>query len=466
MPETGSDATEADWDAARTRSRRTSYVLGAVGLVLIAVVTVPAVYLTTLLVSGPARYPVTSAWLALFMAPIIFAMLRRSIAEQARSDEVVSTLTTRLSDAVTAADDEAARRAMQAKRQEFESRLANALEMADGEPEVIAVIERSFATALPGLAVELLLADNSHAHLLRMATAAPGGAPPGCGVDSPDHCPAARRAQTQRFVDSDELDACPKLRGRPEGAISAVCVPVSIMGRSVGVIHSTGAQHALASKTAVNDLETLAKLAGARIGLLRVMNETQLQAATDSLTGLMNRRAFEHALSQLRRTTSVVAIAMADLDHFKDLNDTYGHETGDRALRLYGHVLATSLRGDDLLCRHGGEEFVAALPNCAISDALRILDDMRARLATAIAQAGLPSFTVSIGVIDAGAQEDVPTLLARADAALFRAKHAGRDQVLALDSTGEIVETAATLAEQQPRRADNAEEPAAVSGAR
>ena len=126
-------------------------------------------------------------------------------------------------------------------------------------------------------------------------------------VDSPDHCPAARRAQVQRFADSEELDACPKLRGRPEGAVSALCVPVSIMGRTVGVIHATGEQGASLIETTVQDLETLAKLAGARIGLLRVMAETQLQAATDSLTGLLNRRSFEQRASLMRRQATLVA---------------------------------------------------------------------------------------------------------------------------------------------------------------
>ena len=184
-------------------------------------------------------------------------------------------------------------------------------------------------------------------------------------MDSPDHCPAARRAQVQRFSDSDELDACPKLRGRPEGAMSAMCVPVSIMGRSVGVIHVTGEQHTSFSENTEQDLATLAKLSGARIGLLRVMAETQLQATTDSLTGLLNRRSFEHRVATLRREESDVTIAMADLDHFKLLNDTYGHGTGDRALRLFAQVLGESLRTEDVVCRHGGEEFAIAVPGCS-----------------------------------------------------------------------------------------------------
>ena len=226
------------------------------------------------------------------------------------------------------ADREGVTREVQGQRQRFESRLANALDMAEGEPEVIDVIERSFAAVVPDAPVELLLADNSHAHLLRMAGVGPDGEPPSCSVDSPDRCPAARRAQMQVFADSDHLDACPKLRNRPQGRLSALCVPVSIMGRTVGVIHATDKPQVEVEDSQVQDLTTLAKLAGARIGLLRVMAETQLQASTDTLTGLLNRRSFSEKVAGLPHSLHPVAVAMADLDHFKNLNDTYGHETG------------------------------------------------------------------------------------------------------------------------------------------
>ena len=119
-----------------------------------------------------------------------------------------------------------------------ETRLASALEMAEAEAEVLDVVERAFVATLPDSSVELLLADNSQAHLSRMVSS-PTEQAPMCGVDSPHHCPAARRAQLQQFDDSDALDACPTLRGRAEGRRCAVCVPVSIMGRTVGVIHTT-----------------------------------------------------------------------------------------------------------------------------------------------------------------------------------------------------------------------------------
>ena len=415
----GAEVTEDDWRSARTRTRRAAYIGGIVGIIVGPLLGLLAVYLTSLTAPGGPRYLVDAMWMAVLVAPMAIILSLRSVREQDKSDGVIATLARQFE--------------AQAHGQKFESRLANALDMAEGEPEVVRVIERSFGAIVPDAPIELLLADNSHAHLLRMASASPTGAPPSCGVDSPDHCPAARRAQVQRFSDSEELDACPKLQGRPEGAISAMCVPVSIMGRSVGVIHVTGEQHTGFSDNTVQDLETLAKLSGARIGLLRVMAETQLQATTDSLTGLLNRRSFEQRVSAVRHEESHVVISMADLDHFKLLNDSYGHETGDRALRLFAQVLRESLRAQDLVCRHGGEEFAIAIPGCGIDKAREILEAAQSRLEAATVVAGLPKFTVSFGVIQADPKDDLPTILSRADTALFRAKREGRDRVVVLD---------------------------------
>jgi diguanylate cyclase (GGDEF)-like protein len=430
---------EEQWEAERARARRIAHISSVLGFFFIPALIFPALYLTNVTAAGTARYPVLAAWMFLFLVPSTFAMVRSSLVQQRKSDDVVGALARQSAEAARVANAGAVQRELQASRQEFESRLNNALDMAEDEAEVIDVIERSLAATLPDSPAELLLADNSHAHLLRMASASPTGEPPGCNVTSPDHCPAARRAQVQRFANSDHLDACPKLRGRQEGALSAVCVPVSIMGRTVGVLHATGEPDVEFSADRVTELGTLANQAGARIGLLRVMVDTQLQASTDSLTGLLNRRSFEQKLTQARAAHGTLAFAMADLDHFKILNDTYGHETGDRALRLFADVLRGSFRSDDLLCRHGGEEFIIAFPACQAEPARRALEGLRTRLDAAVTVAGLPGFTVSIGVIEAEASEDLPALTARADVALFAAKREGRDRVTVHDLEGVAV---------------------------
>jgi diguanylate cyclase (GGDEF)-like protein len=183
------------------------------------------------------------------------------------------------------------------------------------------------------------------------------------------------------------------------------------------------------------------------MGLLRVMAESELQASTDNLTGLLNRRSFEQRLANVRRHDTPVTLAMGDLDNFKTLNDTFGHETGDRALRLFGRVLTESVRGQDIVSRHGGEEFLVALLSCATEPARVIFDTIRLRLDAAITVVGLPKFTVSFGLVEADRSESIPTMIGRAKAALFTAKRDGRDRVVVHDGTGVTVAPGSALGE-------------------
>ncbi len=314
-----------------------------------------------------------------------------------------------------------------ARRREFETRLSRALEMTEEEPAAFDVIERAMHSILPEVASELLLADNSHAHLERIVVASDDG-PPGCTVSSPDECVAARRAQTQIFPDSEDLDACPMLRGRERGRVSGVCVPVSIMGRTVGVLHTVGEVGRPIDEQSVSELQTLANQAGNRLGMLRVMAETHLQAATDGLTGLINRRTLENRLRHLTNDGGEFTFVMADLDHFKDLNDSFGHETGDRALRLFAETVKHELRGDDLACRYGGEEFAIVLPSADTHHAIEVVERIRLALAKATAHGDSPQFTASFGIAHSRDGADLKEVVEKSDRALFAAKDAGRDR--------------------------------------
>jgi diguanylate cyclase (GGDEF)-like protein len=317
----------------------------------------------------------------------------------------------------------------EARRRSFESRLSRALEMAEDDTDALDVVARAMKAAVPDGPVERLLADNSHAHLERVVVSAADGVAPGCPVDSPDGCVAGRRAQTQVFVDSEDLDACPMLRNREIGRCSAACVPVSIMGRTVGVVHTVGPAGQPPDDERVLALQTLANQSGNRLGLLRVMAETQLQASTDGLTGLVNRRTLENRMRQLRNDGVDVTLLMADLDHFKALNDAHGHETGDRALRVFSEALRASLRADDLACRYGGEEFAVLLPATETAEAVEVAQRIRSALADRVGRGGSPTFTASVGIAHSSDASDLEDLVQRADRAMFAAKAAGRDRI-------------------------------------
>jgi diguanylate cyclase (GGDEF)-like protein len=320
-----------------------------------------------------------------------------------------------------------------ARRREFETKLARALEMAEDEDSAYGVAQRALERIMPDHRVELLLADNSHAHLEQAlvtgAAGTAGEAVPGCRVDSPKRCVAVRRAVTQVFPDSEELDVCPYLRDRAGGGCSAVCVPVSMMGQSVGVLHALGTREQSIDDQTVQALQVLADQSGQRVGLLRMLAETQLQAMTDGLTGLLNRRSFENRARALQRSGTVFSVVIADLDHFKLLNDKYGHESGDRALRLFAESLRDAVRDEDSACRYGGEEFVVLLPRAEVYEAIEVADRIRERLGEASGRGDVPRFTASFGIAHSSDAADLEDLVRRADGALFAAKHAGRDRI-------------------------------------
>ncbi len=315
----------------------------------------------------------------------------------------------------------------QAQRDNFGSQLVEALEMADEEAAAYDVVRRAMVEISEQTPMELLLSDSSRAHLDQTAIHPLAGAP-SCPVESPYSCVAVRRGHAVVFETSEALNACPKLRGREQGPCSAVCVPISFMGRSLGVLHATGPDGVSPNKEQVEQLTTLATQAGARIGTVRAFEKTQLQAQTDGLTGLINRRTLETELRELMRQGRAFALALADLDHFKRLNDTHGHEEGDRSLRLFSHVVRQVLRDNDLVARWGGEEFLLALPDADADAAVEVMDRIRANLARSL-DGGHVRFTASFGVTDSTAAPSLQELIQLADVGLYQSKAAGRDRV-------------------------------------
>jgi diguanylate cyclase (GGDEF)-like protein len=314
----------------------------------------------------------------------------------------------------------------EAGRSSFSNQLVEALEMADSEAEADRVIARAMGAISDVHPMELLLADSSRAHLER-ACVHPKTGSPNCPVESPYSCIAVRRGHPQLFPDAEALNACPKLLGRMGGSLSAACVPVNFMGRALGVLHVAGAKGKPPNPEQIAQLTALGVHAGNRIGTLRAFERSQLQASTDSLTGLANRRAAEEILANLMSVDSAFAVVMTDLDYFKRLNDTQGHEAGDRALKLFAETARGVVRDRDHVVRWGGEEFALLLPGANAERAAEVVGRLRAALAQAHLVAGTPIFTASFGIADSSMARDRELLIRLADEALYRSKQAGRD---------------------------------------
>ncbi len=168
--------------------------------------------------------------------------------------------------------------------------------------------------------------------------------------------------------------------------------------------------------------------------LMRYQNQLEEMASTDKLTGLLNRHAFsiliEKLLADFRREPRPISILMIDIDHFKTINDRYGHKAGDDALIFVAHKLQEGLRASDIAVRWGGEEFLIILKGCNLIEARRIAETLRNDVmeSPVVVDGGQISLTVSIGLSEYRGNETPDQMVDRADSALYHAKENGRNR--------------------------------------
>jgi diguanylate cyclase len=171
--------------------------------------------------------------------------------------------------------------------------------------------------------------------------------------------------------------------------------------------------------------------------LTESLRRAQSEALLDSLTGLKNRRGLERAVEDLLREPAGLsgsALLLADIDHFKVVNDTYGHVLGDKVIRAVAHVLRSTIKGRDVAARLGGEEFAILLPQTSLKGAAAVAEQIRGTVAQGRIHRpdgndSIGQVTLSVGVAIAMPGDDLEALLERADAAMYTAKRGGRNRV-------------------------------------
>ncbi len=239
----------------------------------------------------------------------------------------------------------------------------------------------------------------------------------------------------------DGPDLCRLLRGR-SGPYVYVLLLTSRDGKDDVVVGLEAGADDYVTKP-FSPLELRHRLnAGRRIVELQEKVEAQNEeirsmARRDALTGVLNRGAIFETLgvelTRARRERAPIAVMMADVDHFKRVNDTHGHLAGDQVLRAVAERLGAQLRPYDVLGRYGGEEFLVVLPGCGVSEAEEVAERLREFVAATpiVAEKNAFTITISLGVtsVERVVSDAPEPLIAAADAALYDAKHAGRNRV-------------------------------------
>lgn len=330
----------------------------------------------------------------------------------------------------------AARHQAEAKRHAFGIQLRDAMEVADSEDDLTHTIEKAHeVSSVPG-EFEFLRTDPESP--TTMSTPPDDVAAHHCTVPSADLCPAMRRGQALTFTDPEGLGACRHFRADAHAAgtddVATTCVPVTFRGTGIGILRSVRKKNTTLDTHESDALATIALTAGTHIGTLRAFAASRADAEHDALTGLLNRRGIEEGVKQLVASDTRYVVAIADLDHFKDVNDTFGHDAGDNALEETARIMSSVLRPDDLLGRHGGEEFVVIIPLAPgrptegdLAAGVSVAERIRVALDIARATSRSPLCTVSIGV--GSSSVGLESAIQQADQALYRAKAHGRNRV-------------------------------------
>ena len=282
-----------------------------------------------------------------------------------------------------------------------------------------------------------------------------GPHPPEQDLFTLDECWALRRGRVHLLNESGLELPCPHLKGRP--LLAALCIPMTAQGEIMGILHlqsiSTPSNQLGWEKAAISEIQLqLAEAMSGTVALalanLKLRTSLFHQSIRDPLTDLFNRRYLEETLEReihrAARLQRCVAVIMLDIDHFKQFNDTFGHEAGDALLRELGVFLKKQIRGGDFACRYGGEEFALIFPEVSLKDIRQRTEKLREEIKNLSVQYNgrtLESITLSLGVAlfpDHGTTGKI--LLQAADAALYEAKHNGRDRVVIAVGTTESEE--------------------------
>jgi diguanylate cyclase (GGDEF)-like protein len=339
------------------------------------------------------------------------------------------------------------RRAVEPENEQLE--FAELLQMTEGESEAHRLLKQHLQRALPGTDVTVLNRNNSANRLEAVTPVAadscladtlPHAEPRSCLAIRSGH-PHGHDAVNQPLLTCEVCGHCP-------GATS--CTPLTVSGEVIGSV-LLAAPKPLSDADQHRVRESVGQAAPV-LANLRNLALAEFRAATDPLTGLPNKRAIadtiKRMLAHASRSLTPLSVLMIDLDHFKAINDRFGHPVGDQALASAASAITAAIRASDFAGRNGGEEFVVLLPDTGLEGAVAAAEKIRLAIAGVDPPGGETVMTASLGIAVYPDHAMTTDRLERlADAALYTAKRAGRNRCEVAEATHEGIGTNAGTCE-------------------
>jgi diguanylate cyclase (GGDEF)-like protein len=323
------------------------------------------------------------------------------------------------------------RRVADAEYHASQREFAETLQVTENEGEAHALVKRHLERSLGGSEIVVLTRNNSQNRLEAATPVAPASPIGQKLVDSsPSSCLAVRLGRTHaQAYDNEPLLTCDLCSQHAR----TTCVPSLVGGEVIGSVLVAHEQPLSASER--GRIDQSVSQAAPVLANLRNLAVAEVRAATDALTGLPNARSLRENLvrmvAQAARSNLPLSAVLCDLDHFKQINDVYGHEKGDQALAAASAALGSALRESDLAGRYGGEEFLILLPDTPLEGAVVLAEKLRDEVALVSVPGVDRAITASFGVASFPADTPDGDMLVRmADRALYAAKALGRNCVV------------------------------------
>ncbi|MEG9438871.1 diguanylate cyclase [Edaphobacter sp. HDX4] len=313
------------------------------------------------------------------------------------------------------------------------------LQLCTDQQQVYRSAASRFAELLPGSNGALCIINSSRNMVENVANwNSSQSAPRISDIFHPDSCCGLRSGQLRWYAPVASHIQCDHFVGpNPE---CYLCVPLVAHGETIGILYIDCPDESVRQivEARTGGIRQLVQLTAMALASLQMRKKLEHQSVRDGLTGLFNRHFLEIALTrELARATrrkGSLAVLMIDVDHFKRLNDQFGHAAGDAVLKEVARIFSSSVRTEDLVCRYGGEEFTIILPDITLEAAFNRAEVIRkavANLRSELDNELYSAVTISVGgaLFPTNGQTS-ETLLRQADAALYRAKHEGRNKVV------------------------------------